>query len=386
MTYRPIGPTPRLLMGPGPSNIHPRVYAAMTVPVVGHLDPQFVQLMEETKTLLREVYQTHNELTLPISGTGSAGMETCFVNALEPGQRALVCINGVFGQRMRDVAERCGAQVEVIEAEWGRAIDPEAVRRSLAAGSYQVVALVHAETSTGVLQPLGEIARLVREAGALFLLDTVTSLGGVEVDVDNWGVDLCYSGTQKCLSCPPGLAPVTVSERARAVLNKRSRRVQSWYLDLTLIQQYWGQERVYHHTAPVSMNYALREALLLIHEEGLAARWRRHRLTSEALGRGLEGMGLELVVEPSIRLPTLTTVRVPDGADEAKVRRHLLDQHNIEIGAGLGAFRGKAWRIGLMGHTATEENVARLLSALAHALNRSGLRVDGGEAVRAALG
>ncbi|MFC1526648.1 pyridoxal-phosphate-dependent aminotransferase family protein [Candidatus Latescibacterota bacterium] len=383
--FEPLGPVARLLMGPGPSNVHPRVYGALSAPVVGHLDPQFVRIMEETKELLREAFQTTNELTLPISGTGSAGMETCFVNAVEPGDRVVVGINGVFGQRMRDVAERCGAEVTAVEAPWGSAIDPQAVAEAVAAGPCKLVAVVHAETSTGVLQPLEAISQIVGDSDALFLVDTVTSLGGVPVAVDEWGVDLCYSGTQKCLSCPPGLAPVTVSERARAAMANRREPAQSWYLDLSMIQQYWGEERVYHHTAPVSMNYALREALLLIHEEGLHNRWERHRANHLALVRGLTALGLELLVSEEIRLPTLTTVKVPEGVDEAAVRRQLLDLHNIELGAGLGEFRGRAWRVGLMGHTATMENVVHCLAALEAALEVQGHH-SGPGAVRAAIG
>lgn len=385
MIYRPLSPKARLLMGPGPSSVHPRVYGAMTMPLVGHLDPQFVALMEETKDLLREVFRTGNELTLPVSGTGSAGMETCVVNVVEPGDAVLVCINGVFGQRLREVASRCGALVDTVEAPWGEAIDPEDVRRALAARPYKLVAAVHAETSTGVLQPVQEVASMVREAGSLFLLDTVTSLGGVQVEIDDWCVDLSYSGTQKCLSCPPGLSPITLNERAREAIGRRSSTVQSWYLDLTLIQEYWGEARVYHHTAPVTMNYALREALLLIHEEGLEARWRRHHSLHASLVRGLEALGLELVVDEAIRLPTLTTVRVPDSVDEGAVRAELLETHNIEIGAGLGAFKGRAWRVGLMGHSASPESIIRLLAGLGTSLSTRGVPADVNSAVRAAL-
>jgi len=385
VTYRPLGPKARLLMGPGPSPIHPRVYGAMAMPVVGHLDPQFVALMEETKELLRHVFQTGNELTLPISGTGSAGMETCVLNALEPGDAALICVNGVFGARLREVAARCGARVDVVEAPWGQDIDPEDVRRALRGSEYKLVAAVHAETSTGVLQPLSDLVAAAHEAGALFLLDTVTSLGGVEVDVDGWEIDLSYSGTQKCLSCPPGLAPITLGPRAREALGRRTHPVQSWYLDLTLLQEYWGAARVYHHTAPVSMNYALREALLLVREEGLQARWARHRDMHAALVRGLEALGLELVVSEAIRLPTLTTVRVPDGVDEARVRGELLETHNLEIGAGLGTFKGAAWRIGLMGEAACAESIARLLAGLGSCLSAQGRSADVSGAVRRAL-
>ncbi|MBQ38019.1 MAG: alanine--glyoxylate aminotransferase [Gemmatimonadaceae bacterium] len=376
-------PPERLLMGPGPSNIHPRVYAALSAPVVGHLDPTFLTVMEEAKQLLRSTFQTDNDLTIAISGTGSSGMETCFVNAIEPSDRVLVCISGVFGVRMREVASRCGAEVDVVEVEWGKAIPAEMVSQALATAQYTVVAIVHAETSTGVLQPLEEISHLVHDHGALFLVDTVTSLGGVRLDVDSYGIDLCYSGTQKCLSCPPGLSPVTFSPRAMERLAGRRTPVQSWYLDLTLISQYWGESRVYHHTAPISMNYALREALLLVAEEGLETRWARHRHSQAALVRGLEALGLDLVVDEAIRLPALTTVSIPEGIDDARVRSTLLQRFGIEIGGGLGAFQGKAWRVGLMGATSTERNVTTFLAALEVTLSEQGHK--GGGAVEAAM-
>ena len=384
-TYRPLDTAERLLMGPGPSSIHPRVYRALAAPVVGHLDPQFLEIMEENKTLLQEVFQTGNRLTIPISGTGSAGMETCLVNVTEPGDRVLICINGVFGQRMLDVAQRCGAEVDTVEAPWGEPIPPEKIGEALNEGEYKVVGIVHAETSTGVLQPLAETAGLVRESGALFLVDTVTSLGGVKVAVDEWNIDLCYSGTQKCLSCPPGLAPITLSERAVDVLRQRTNKVQSWYLDLSMLEKYWGEERVYHHTAPISMNYALREALLLIHEEGLESRWQRHLVNHQALVRGVEAMGLEMAVAPEFRLPSLNTVKIPEGVDDPRVRGHLLEAFNLEIGGGLGDFKGKVWRVGLMGHSSTRENVAYLLMALGDAMREQGTDLDVGAGVKAAL-
>jgi alanine-glyoxylate transaminase / serine-glyoxylate transaminase / serine-pyruvate transaminase len=361
-----LNPPERLLMGPGPSNVHPRVYKALSAPVVGHLDPIFLEVMEQSKTLLREVFETENELTIPISGTGSAGMETCFVNVVEPGDRVVIGVNGVFGQRMCDVAERCGAQVERVEVPWGQAIDPAQFEAALnTGGKTKLVAVVQAETSTGVLQPLQEIGALAREYDSLFLVDAVTSLGGVSVGVDAMGIDLCYSGTQKCLSCPPGLSPITLSDQAVSVLQSRQSKVQSWYLDLGMIAQYWGETRVYHHTAPISMNYALREALRLIQEEGLTSRWARHRHHQEALIAGLQAMGLEPVVEATqLRLPPLTTVRIPGGVDEAAVRKQLLAQFDIEIGGGLGVFQGNAWRIGLMGHTSKPKSVIQFLAAL----------------------
>jgi alanine-glyoxylate transaminase / serine-glyoxylate transaminase / serine-pyruvate transaminase len=384
-TFRPLDTAERLLLGPGPSSIHPRVYRAMSAPVVGHLDPQFLEIMEDNKTLLQEVFQTGNRLTIPISGTGSSGMETCLVNVIEPGDKVLICINGVFGQRMLDVAQRCGAEVATVEAPWGEPIPPGKVAEALSGGEYKVVGIVHAETSTGVLQPLGEIAGLVRESGALFLVDTVTSLGGVEVAVDEWNIDLCYSGTQKCLSCPPGLAPVTLSERAVEVLRQRTHKVQSWYLDLSMLEKYWGEERVYHHTAPISMNYALREALLLVHEEGLESRWQRHLANHQALVRGVEAMGLEMAVAPEFRLPSLNTIKIPEGVDDPQVRGHLLKAFNLEIGGGLGDFKGKVWRVGLMGHSSTRENVAYLLMALGDAMRQQGTSLDVGAGVKAAL-
>lgn len=376
-------PPERLLMGPGPSNVHPRVYAALSAPVVGHLDPVFLTVMEESKQLLRAAFRTDNELTIAISGTGSAGMEACFANVLEPGDRVLVCISGVFGVRMREVATRCGASVDVVETAWGTAIQPEQVQSALANADYKVVAIVHAETSTGVLQPLQDISRIVHEHGALFLVDAVTSLGGVELDVDALNIDLCYSGTQKCLSCPPGLSPVTFSAAALAALAARKQPVQSWYLDLSLIAQYWGENRTYHHTAPISMNYALREALLLVAEEGLESRWARHRNNQQALIRGLEALGLGLVVDAAIRLPALTTVNIPTGIEDTAVRGVLLQRFGIEIGGGLGAFQGKAWRLGLMGVTSTERNVTTFLAAFEATLNGLGHRCGG--AVEAAL-
>lgn len=355
----------RYLMGPGPSDVHPRVLQAMSTPMIGHLDPQFIEIMDSVKEMLRWLFRTKNELTFPISATGSAGMETCFVNLLERGDEALVCVNGVFGERMCDNVERCGAKLVRVEAGWGEAIEPAAVKRALERSSPKLVAIVHAETSTGVLQPLEEIGKIVRDAGVLFLVDTVTSLGGVDVRVDDWGIDAVYSGTQKCISCPPGLSPVSFSDRAVKVSEGRKTKVQSWYLDLTMVRKYWeGKKRVYHHTAPVSMIYGLYEALRLIFEEGLEERFRRHQRNHEFLRSGLEEMGFEFVVAPQYRLPMLNAVKIPDGVDDAIVRRRLLDEYNIEIGAGLGEFAGSVWRIGLMGCSSTEKHVDMLLAAL----------------------
>lgn len=363
-----LRPPLRVLMGPGPSNTHPRVLAALGAPTIGHLDPAYLEMMNEVSEMLRMVMRTRNRLTFAVSGTGSAGMEAALVNVLEPGDEAVVCINGVFGMRMADIVERCGAAVVPVEVEWGKPVPPQAVAETLKGRGPKVVCLVHAETSTGVLTPPAEIARLARESGALMLLDTVTSLGGCRVEVDAWGVDVCYSGTQKCLSCPPGLAPITFSERALEVVRSRRSKVQSWYLDLTGLERYWGAERVYHHTAPVNMTYGLREALRIVLEEGLEERWERHARVHKMLVEGLAEMGLELLPDGPFRLPMLNAVKVPEGVDEAKVRTALLERFGIEIGAGLGPLKGKVWRVGLMGHTATEANVAYLLHALGQLL------------------
>jgi len=357
-------PPIRILLGPGPSPVHPRVLEAMALPVVGHLDPKFLEIMDQNMAMLREVFRTNNRLALPMSGTGSAGMETCFVNLVEPGDNVLIGVNGVFGTRMVDVAQRCGAQVDTVEAEWGTALDAQKFKAALAQKKYQLVAIVHAETSTGVLQPLDDIAKLVRESGPLFLVDTVTSLGGAPVGVDRLGIDACYSGTQKCLGCPPGLSPVTFSERAVEVLRHRKTRVQSWYLDLSMIEKYWGSERVYHHTAPISMNYALHEALRLVLEEGLEASWKRHRQVHETFVREMRKLELEPAVAEPIRAPMINTVKIPEGVDDPNVRQRLYDDFNIEIGAGLGPLKGKVWRVGLMGHGARVENVEILAQAL----------------------
>src|SRR5215472_12698096 len=317
-------PPIRTLLGPGPSPVHPRVLEALALPVVGHLDPKFLEIMDQTMAMLREVFQTKNRLALPMSGTGSAGMETCFVNLIEPGEAVLIGVNGVFGTRMVDVAQRCGAQVDTVEAEWGTALDPQKFKDMLGKKKYKVAAAVHAETSTGVLQPLDDVAKVVRESGALFLVDTVTSLGGAPVRVDELAIDACYSGTQKCLGCPPGLAPVTFSDRAVEALRKRKNKVQSWYLDLSMIEKYWGSERVYHHTAPISMNYALHEALRVVLEEGLEASWRRHERNHQALKAGLAKLGIELSAQPGHQLWQLNAARVPAAVDEALVRRRLL--------------------------------------------------------------
>ena len=357
-------PPPRLLMGPGPSEVAPSVLRSLSAPLLGHLDPAFVKMMDEIKVMLRQVFLTRNEITLPVSGTGSAGMEFCFVNLLEPGDEAVIGVNGVFGGRMADVAERCGARVTKVEAPWGRIIEPEQIAEAIRGRRPKLVAIVHAETSTGALTPVEEIARLAREAGALMLLDTVTSLGGCPVRVDDWGIDAIYSGTQKCLSCPPGLAPVSLSARAFEAATRRKSKVQSWYLDVNLLASYWGQERAYHHTAPISMNYAIHEALRLVLEEGLEARWKRHQENHLLLKAGLSELGLCIASQEGHQLWQLNAVTVPAGVDEAGVRKRLLTEFNIEVGAGLGPFKGKVWRIGLMGETSKRENVQAILAAL----------------------
>ena len=379
VSYQRLNPPSRVLLGAGPSNIHPRVQQAMLAPMVGHLDPYFISIMEDTMSLLRSVFRTKNMLTFPISGTGSAGMDASFCNFLEPGDVAVVGVNGVFGERMVDTAQRCGAEVIRVPAEWGRIIEPEAIEAALKAQKrVKLLALVHAETSTGALQPLAEAAQLARQYEALFLVDAVTSLGGCEVGVDDWGIDICFSGSQKCLSCPPGLSPFTAGDNALAVLNARSRKVQSWYLDLSMISSYWSTSRFYHHTAPILMVYALHEALAVIVEEGLEAGIKRHLKHGNALKAGLEAMGLKLHAQEGHRLSMLTSLRIPEGIDDAKIRKGLLDEYNIEIGGGLGPLKGQIWRIGLMGCSSTEENVLLVLSALEKLLVREGYSMEAG--------
>jgi alanine-glyoxylate transaminase/serine-glyoxylate transaminase/serine-pyruvate transaminase len=375
----------RILMGPGPSDVSDRVLRAMACPTVGHLDPQFLTILNETRELLQYLFRTKNEMTLAVSGTGSAGMETCVCNLVEPGDEVLVCVAGVFGQRMTDVAERCGAVVHNVTADWGRIIQSEQVSEALARHpKIKLVGIVHAETSTGAHQPIEPIGRIVRQAGAMFLVDTVTSLAGTDVRVDDWMIDACYSGTQKCLSCPPGLAPVTFGPRAVDVIDHRKTKVQSWYLDMTMVRQYWGSERLYHHTAPVNMIYAIREALRIIAEEGLEARFARHRLHHEALRAGLEAIGIRFLAQEGHRLPMLNAVGIPQGIDDLTVRKRLLNEYGIEIGGGLGQFKGKAWRVGLMGHAATGKNVILLLTALEIILAGMGHPLTPGSAVAAA--
>lgn len=355
----------RVLMGPGPSDAHPRVLKAMSTPLIGHLDPEFLVIMDDIKAMTQETLQTKNELTFVVSAPGSAGMETCLVNLLEPGDEAVICIHGVFGTRMKDIAERCGAKVITVEAEWGKPINPSDVEAALKSCTPKLLAIVHAETSTGVLQPLEEISKMTKDAGALLVVDAVTSFCGTDLKVDEWGIDALYSGSQKCLSAPPGLSPVTFSQAAIDALDNRKTKVQSWFLDLTMVKNYWaGAKRAYHHTAPVSAMYAMREALRIVLEEGLENRFNRHQKNHELLRDGLEAMGFEFLVDKEYRLPMLNAVKIPEGVDDAKVRKQLLEEYNIEIGGGLGPYAGKIWRIGLMGESCTPNHVNMLLSAL----------------------
>ena len=360
-----------LLMGPGPSCIPDPVYNALSCRTLGHMDPFFIKIMDEVKKLLQQVMQTNNRMTIPISGTGSAGMETNFVNLIEKDDPVLILINGVFGMRMQDVATRLGAKVEILEFKWGTPVLPDKVEERLKRNDYKIVTIVHAETSTGVRNPAEEIGKLLKGKDTLFLVDTVTSLGGIEVAIDAWGVDAVYSGTQKCLSCPPGLAPVSFSDRALDVILNRKNKVPNWYLDVSMLTKYWeGETRVYHHTAPINMLYALYQALLLIVEEGLERVFQRHLENHKRLVEGLQNLGIKMLVEPEFRLPMLNSVLIPDGAADAEVRNKLRTEYKIEIGAGLGPLAGKIWRFGLMGHTARKENVDRLLAALKEVLEK----------------
>ena len=370
-SYQDLNITPRILLGPGPSMVAPRVLNALSYPLVGHLDPQFLTLMQEVQQLLRFVFQTENELTVPVSGTGSAGMEAALCNFIEPGDNVLVAVLGYFGERMVEMAGRYGAQVDRIDRPWGEAFDPEEVKAALQKKKYMLLAMVHAETSTGVLQPgIAEIATAAHENGALLVLDAVTSLGGMPVEIDAWGVDVAFSGTQKSMSAPPGLAPLTVSPRAREVLRKRKTPVGNWYLDLSLLEKYWGNERTYHHTAPINSNYALREALRIVAEEGLEERFARHRSNAEVLWSGLEDLDISLFVPEEHRLTTLTTAVIPPGINGVDIRKQLLNDYNVEIAGGFGPLVGKIWRIGLMGYSSRLENVMLLLAALREILKK----------------
>jgi alanine-glyoxylate transaminase/serine-glyoxylate transaminase/serine-pyruvate transaminase len=381
-----VTPPVRTLLGPGPSDIHPRVLAALARPTVGHLDPYYLKIMDELQSMLQQVFCTKNRMTMAISGTGSAGQEAAVTNLVEPGERVLICINGVFGNRLADMAERAGGEVTKIERPWGEVFTVAEVKEALARVKPKVVAIVMAETSTGAWQPIEEIAAAVRDAGAMLILDTVTALGGIPVEIDRWQIDAVYSGTQKCLGCPPGLAPVSFSERAVQKILNRKEKVRSWYLDISLIANYWGSDRVYHHTAPINMTYALHEALRLLLEEGLENSFARHRKNHEALQAGLAAIGIEYATQAGHALPQLNAVRIPAGVDDAAVRKALLERFNIEIGAGLGAFKGKVWRIGLMGYSSRQTNVLVFLAALEQILAGLGHKFEHGSAVAAANG
>ncbi|USF87013.1 pyridoxal-phosphate-dependent aminotransferase family protein [Candidatus Endoriftia persephone] len=379
-------PPVRTLMGPGPSDVHPRILEAMSRPTIGHLDPLFIEMMEQTKSMLQYAFQTENPLTMPVSAPGSAGMETCFANLVEPGDKVIVCQNGVFGGRMKENVERCGGTPLMIEDEWGRAVDPQKLEDALKANpDAKIVAFVHAETSTGAQSDAAELVALAHQHDCLTIVDAVTSLGGTPVKVDEWDIDAIYSGTQKCLSCTPGLSPISFNKRALEKVRNRQSTVQSWFLDLNLVMGYWGSgtKRAYHHTAPINALYGLHEALRILEAEGLENAWARHRRMHNALKAGLEAMGLSFVVDEAHRLPQLNAVTIPEGVDDAAVRNRLLNEFNLEIGAGLGALAGKVWRIGLMGHAARAENVLLCVSALEAVLNERGAPINSGVALSA---
>lgn len=381
-----LDPPRRTLMGPGPSGADPSVLAAMGLPILGHLDPEFMRIMDECQTMMRRVFRTANDVTLATPGTGTSGMEAAVMNLLQPGDRAVIGICGYFGERIAQMAARTGAEVTRVTAPWGSPIAPDDVERALREGPARLVAIVHAETSTGVRQPVEPIARLAKEAGALLLLDCVTSLGGEPVDIDAWGVDAAYSGTQKCLSAPPGASPLTLSPAAWRTVQARETPANSWYLDLGLLEAYWDSRRAYHHTSPISMTYALHRALALVLEEGLEARWGRHERHGRALQRGLEAMGLALHADAAHRLSVLTTVRIPEGVEDAPVRGALLERFGIEIGGGLGDLRGRVWRVGLMGESSTPGNVLHFLACLGWLLREHGFAADTGAALDIASG
>jgi alanine-glyoxylate transaminase / serine-glyoxylate transaminase / serine-pyruvate transaminase len=380
-----FNPRKRVLLGPGPSPVDDRVLNAMTSPVVGHLDPQFLQCMDEIQGMLRYVFETENRVTFPVSGTGSAGMEAAIVNAIEPGEDVVVCINGVFGERMHEIVERSGGRPVAVRAKWGEPVDLTLIEDALKSCQPRALALVQAETSTGVLQDLSGLADLAQEHGALLIVDAVASLGGSPVGVDRNMIDVCYSGSQKCLSAPPGLAPITFSERALDRIRSRKTKVGSWYLDISMVERYWGADRTYHHTAPISSNYALHEALRIVCEEGLEARWQRHHLNHLALVAGLQAMGLSLLVAPEHRPWSVNAVCVPAGVDDMRIRRRLLEESNIDIAGGLGLLKGQLWRIGLMGSGSTRENVNLALEALHQALNAEGYECTSGFAAAEAV-
>ena len=386
MSISSFHPPSRTLMGPGPSDVHPRILEAMSRPTIGHLDPVFVDMMEQTKELLQYAFQTNNALTMPVSAPGSAGMETCFVNLVEPGDKVIVCQNGVFGGRMKENVERTGATPVMVEDAWGEAVDANKLEAALKANpDAKVVAFVHAETSTGAQSDAKTLVELAHAHGCLSIVDAVTSLGGTPLKVDEWGIDAIYSGTQKCLSCTPGLSPVSFSEAALNKIRGRGSKVQSWFMDLNLVMGYWGtgQKRAYHHTAPINALYGLHEALVLLQEEGLENAWTRHQRNHLALRAGLEAMGLRFIVKEADRLPQLNAVSIPEGVDEARVRQRLLNEYNLEIGAGLGALAGKVWRIGLMGYSSRAENILLCVGALEAVLSDMGAPINSGVALTA---
>ncbi len=387
MNITPFNPPVRTLMGPGPSDVPPRILEALSRPTIGHLDPLFVGMMEETKALLQYAFQTENALTMPVSAPGSAGMETCFVNLVEPGDKVIVCQNGVFGGRMKENVERCGGEAVMVVDAWGSAVDLAKVEAALQAHpGAKIVAFVHAETSTGAQSDAKAIAKLAYKHDCLTIMDAVTSLGGTPVRIDEWGIDAVYSGTQKCLSCIPGISPISLNERALEKIKNRKSAVQSWFMDLNLVMGYWGSgaKRAYHHTAPVNTLYALHESLLILKNEGLENAWLRHQNNHNALKAGLEALGLQFVVNESDRLPQLNAVTIPDGVDDAAVRGQLLNQFNLEIGAGLGDLAGKVWRIGLMGYSSRPENVLLCITALEAVLSGMGANINKGVAIDAA--
>lgn len=387
MSITSFHPPKRTLMGPGPSDVPQRILDAMARPTIGHLDPAFVDMMEEIKQLLQYAFQTENALTMPISAPGSAGMESCFVNLLEPGDKAVICRNGVFGERMRANAERCGAEAIMVDNDWGTAVDPQLVEDALKANpDAKVLAWVQAETSTGAESDSRTLASLAQKYDCLSIVDTVTALGGTPLKLDEWGIDATYSGTQKCLSCVPGLSPVSFSEKAQHCISQRKTPVQSWFLDLNLVMGYWGNnaKRSYHHTAPINALYALHESLVMLQEEGIENAWQRHQNNHLALRAGLEAMGFGFVVDESARLPQLNAVWIPEGVDDAAVRSRLLKDYQLEIGAGLGALAGKVWRIGLMGHSSRAENITLCLSALETVLADLNAPISAGSGLAAA--
>lgn len=384
-SYDELKASPRVLLGPGPSDANPRVLKAMTTPMLGYLDGEFIQILDETVNLLRQVFGTGNKLTLPVSGTGTAGMEAALCNVIEPGDSVVVGINGYFGGRIADIVQRCGGLVTAVEAPWGSAIPAEDVADAVKSANPKLVAIIHAETSTGVLQPLDDISQIVKDSGALFLTDCVTSLGGQPVDLDRRGIDIAYSGTQKCLGGPPGLAPISFSDRAVETIHNRASKVQSFYLDMTLLEAYWsGEVRNYHHTVSMSMIYALHESLRVVLEEGLEDRYKRHERNAAALIAGATAIGLKPIVQEGYRAPMLTTINIPDGIDDVDIRNRLIEDLGIEIGGGLGIFKGKAWRIGLMGESSTQRNVLLVLSALEKLLAEAGHDLEAGAGARAA--